>query len=280
GSSVSRGGETNGPAAIYALESYLGWLKRYAPAEAYGWEWTDAGPVCARGDIAQNIFQYITWLSDLRFHTPGSPVCDRTGLPLWRVAPIPHGRYWAEGMKVGYQDAGCWTIPSGTKGKKLAASWLWAQFCVSKTVALKKFIVAGTPIRKSTVFSDYLSEHKAEYGGLVEFYRSPEECRYTGSGRNVPHYSRMSPIWWKNISKAIRGEAAPEETMNRIAAEQDAVMMSLSQKAYSPKMNIASDPALWLDRPGKSPDDSPKKAREREKPLTVPYDELIARWEK
>jgi len=47
------------------------------------------------------------------FHDPDSPVTDATGAPLWRVAPTPHGRYWDEGMKVGYQDAGSWTPAVG-----------------------------------------------------------------------------------------------------------------------------------------------------------------------
>ena len=35
---------------------------------------------------------------------------DEEGYPLWRAAPSPHGPYWEEGMKVGYQDVGSWTI--------------------------------------------------------------------------------------------------------------------------------------------------------------------------
>ncbi|HQI80724.1 MAG TPA: carbohydrate ABC transporter substrate-binding protein, partial [Deltaproteobacteria bacterium] len=206
GSSVTHGGEMNGPAAVYALTKYIEWMRNYAPPEALSWEWHDAGPQCARGDIAQHIFQYITWLSDMRFHTPGSPVCDKFGKPLWRVAPTPHGDYWDEGMKLGYQDAGCWTIPANITGRQRAAAWLWAQFCVSKTVDLKKFVIGGTPVRKSTIFSDYLTRRMDDYGGIIEFYRSPEEVKWTGSGRNVPHYPRLSVVWWKNIARAITGE--------------------------------------------------------------------------
>ena len=28
------------------------------------------------------------------------------GTPKWRMAPSPHGAYWKDGMKLGYQDAG------------------------------------------------------------------------------------------------------------------------------------------------------------------------------
>ncbi|WP_193216550.1 MULTISPECIES: hypothetical protein [unclassified Pseudoalteromonas] len=34
GSTVSRGGALNSPAAVYALPKYIDWLKKYAPPEA------------------------------------------------------------------------------------------------------------------------------------------------------------------------------------------------------------------------------------------------------
>ena len=278
GSSVTRGGEINGPAAVYALEKYIEWLKKYAPPEAQNWEWHDAGTLCARGNIAQHIFQYVTWLSDPVFHTPGSPVCDKYGKPLWRVAPTPHGRYWDEGMKVGYQDPGSWTLPKNTTGKQRAAAWLWAQFCVSKTVELKKFLIGGTPVRKSTVYSDYLTEHMDDYGGIIEFYRSPDAKRYTASGRNVPHYAKLAPLWWKNISKAMTGKLTPQQAMDQLAKEQDAVMGSLKMAAYSPVLNKERKKEDWLY--GHPADVSPKPPRPRPKPITMPYEELMKQWKK
>lgn len=278
GSSVTRGGEINGPAAVYALEKYIEWLKKYAPPEALNWEWHDAGTLCAKGNIAQHIFQYVTWLSDPVFHTPGSPVCDKHGKPLWRVAPTPHGRYWDEGMKIGYQDAGSWTIPQNTTGKRRAAAWLWAQFCVSKTVELKKFLVGGTPVRKSTVFSDYLTKNMDDYGGIIEFYRSSDAKRYTDSGRNVPHYPKMAELWWKNISKAMTGEMTPQQAMDNLASQQDALMGSLKMAAYSPVLNKEEKKEEWLyNHPG---DVSPKAPRSRPQPITMPYEKLIGHWKR
>ena len=49
GSSVSRGGGTNGPAAVYALQKYIDWLKAYAPPEAPGMTFSEAGPVPGQG---------------------------------------------------------------------------------------------------------------------------------------------------------------------------------------------------------------------------------------
>lgn len=279
GSSITRGGEVNGPAGVYALEKYLEWLKKYAPPEALKWEWADSGTVSSRGDIAQQIFQYVTWLSDLKYHTAGSPVCDKFGKPLWRVAPTPHGRYWDKGMKIGYQDPGSWTIPVSTTGRKRAAAWLWAQFCVSKTVSLKKFLIGGTPVRKSTVHSKYLTEHIDEYGGLIEFYRSSEEKKWTGSGRNVPYYPGMAPLWWKNIARAIKGEYTPRQAMDALARQQDSMMASLKMKSYSPRLNKEMPAEYWLNRPGKLPSQSPKAYRPRPVPETVPYELMLKEWE-
>lgn len=276
GSSVCRGGELNGPAAVYALEKYIFWIKKYAPPQALNWEWHDAGPLCSRGDIAQHIFQYITWLSDPGFHTPGSPVCDREGKPLWRVAPTPHGKYWDTGMKMGYQDVGCWTIPCDTRGKKRAAAWLWAQFCVSKSVDLKKFLIGGTFIRKSTVYSDYLTLHSGEYGGLIEFYRSADVKLFTGSGKNVPHYPAMSGLWWRNIASAIKGDMTPQAAMDRLAHEQDFVMERIKVKIYRPVLNRKRDPSVWLS--SRELNRSPKSPRNDESPLTVSYEVILDRW--
>lgn len=273
GSHVQRGGAVNGPAAVYALEKYIDWVNKYAPPEALEWEWVDAGPKASRGDIAQRIFQYITWLSDETFHTPDSPVCDKNGKPLWRVAPTPHGKYWEEGMKVGYQDAGSWTIPKNVTGKQRAAAWLWAQFCISKSVCLKKFTVGGTPIRKSTIFSDYLTENMENYGGLIEFYRSEERKKWTDSGPNVPYYSEMSSFWWNNIAKAIKGDFTPQQALDNLANQQDEFMASLELAAYSPQLNEMKSREFWLEQPG-----APKPKREPQEPKTVPYEMLLQQW--
>jgi glycerol transport system substrate-binding protein len=49
GASVARGGATNSPAAVYALTKYVDWMKKYAPKEATGMTFGEAGPVPAQG---------------------------------------------------------------------------------------------------------------------------------------------------------------------------------------------------------------------------------------
>ena len=274
GASVTRGGAANGPAAVYALTKYVDWLKKYAPPFAASMTWSEAGPVPSRGNIAQRIFQYITWLSDDSFTSPESPVTNEDGKPLWRVAPSPHGKYWDEGMKVGYQDAGSWTIlKNSVKGKEREMAWLWAQFCISKTVCLKKFIVGKTPIRKSTVNSDYLAEREGDFGGLITFYKSTVENMWTDSGPNVPHYPLLAEQWWQNIAPAVTGEVTPQQAMDNIAKVMDELMGKMKLKRYSPILNPEIPENEWLKRSG-----SPKAYRADDEPKTISYDELIKTW--
>jgi glycerol transport system substrate-binding protein len=273
GASVERGGAVNGPAAVYALTKYIEWLDKYAPPEAKNWRWVDAGPQAARGDIAQRIFQYVTWLSDDAFHQPGNPVVGPDGQPLWRVAPTPHGRYWDEGMKVGYQDAGSWTIPRNVRGQRRAMAWLWAQFAASKTVSLKKFLVGGTPVRKSTIFADYVTERRENWGGLIEFYQSEERKKWTDTGPNVPDYPTLSALWWPNIARAIEGEVSPQQAMDAIAQAMDRAMRRMRMTRYSPRLAIPYGRNFWLSQPG-----APKPARPRPQPQTIAYDQLLKLW--
>ena len=50
GSSVDRGGDTNGPAAVYAITKYVEWLKKYAPPRGAGMTFSESGPVPAQGN--------------------------------------------------------------------------------------------------------------------------------------------------------------------------------------------------------------------------------------
>jgi glycerol transport system substrate-binding protein len=142
GASVSRGGATNSPAAVYALTKYVDWMKKYAPKEAMGMTFGEAGPVPAQGQIAQQIFWYTAFTADMT--KPGLPVVNADGTPKWRMAPGPNGPYWKQGMQNGYQDVGSWTFFKNHDANRTAAAWLYAQFVTAKTTSLKKTIVGLT----------------------------------------------------------------------------------------------------------------------------------------
>ena len=277
GASVSRGGATNGPAAKYSLRKYMVWLRKYAPPGALGMDFYQSLPSLAKGNVAQQIFWYTAFTSSMV--EKGTDVVNDDGTPKWRMAPSPHGPYWEEGMKLGYQDCGSWTLMKSTPVDRRKAAWLFAQFVVSKTVSLKKAHVGLTPIRDSDIRDESFTKRAPQLGGLVEFYRSPARVAWTPTGTNVPDYPKLAQLWWQNIGEAVAGEVTVDTAMDNLAREQDKVLIriarSKSQGDMGPKMNDERDEAYWLKQPG-----SPKAKLANEKPQgeTVNYDDLIKAW--
>ena len=158
------------------------------------------------------------------------------GTPKWRMAPSPHGAYWKEGMKLGYQDQGCWTMLKYAPLDHIKGGWLYAQFCVSRTVTLKKSVTSLHLIRDSDIWSDAMTAIAPKTGGLVEFYRSPARKLWTPTGVNVPEYGKLAQVWWQNVSKAISGEATPQQAMDGLARDQDAIMARLEKSGVQGKL--------------------------------------------
>ena len=277
GSCVARGGDTNGPAAVYSIAKYIDWLNKYAPPEAAGMVFGEAGPVPAQGAIAQQMFWYTAFTADMV--KDGIPVVDGDGNPKWRMAPSPHGAYWEEGQKLGYQDAGSWTLMKSTPVDRAKAAWLYAQFVVSKTVDLKKAHTGLTFIRESTIQHDSFTERAPKLGGLIEFYRSPARVQWSPTGTNVPDYPKLAQLWWQNIGDASSGAKTPQEAMDALCAAQEKVLARLEragvQGDLGPVLNEEQDPEYWLSQPG-----APKAKLENEKPTpeTIDYDELVKSW--
>lgn len=276
GASVSRGGATNSPAAVYALTKYIDWMKKYAPKEAMGMTFGEAGPVPAQGQIAQQIFWYTAFTADMT--KKGLPVVNDDGTPKWRMAPGPNGPYWKQGMQNGYQDVGSWSFFNGHDANKTAAAWLYAQFVTSKSVSLKKTIVGLTPIRESDIQSKAMTDMAPKLGGLVEFYRSPARVAWTPTGTNVPDYPKLAQLWWKNVAEAVTGEKTPQKAMDNLADEMDNVMARLQRAGMAhcaPKLNAKGDPNKWL-----SDKQAPWKKLSNEKPKgeTIDYDKLLTAW--
>ncbi len=278
GSCVARGGATNDAAAVYAVTKAIEWLQKFTPPEAQGMTFGEAGPVPAQGSIAQQMFWYTAFTADMV--KPGLPVMNEDGTPKWRMAPSPHGAYWQDGTKVGYQDAGSWTLMKSTPVDRAQAAWLYAQFVTSKTVDVKKSHVGLTFIRESTVQHQSFTDRAPQLGGLVEFYRSPARVQWSPTGTNVPDYPRLAQLWWQNIGDAMSGAKTPQEALDALCAEQEAVMERLEragvQGDIGPLMNEPQDPQVWLDAPG-----APVAKLENEDPTpeTISYDELIKSWQ-
>jgi glycerol transport system substrate-binding protein len=273
---VERGGAANSPAAVFALTKYLEWLKKFAPPEAVNMTFTDAGPIPAQGQIAQQIFWYSAFTAPLT--QPGTAAVHADGSPRWRMAPSPHGPYWKTGMQNGYQDVGAWTFLTSTPTAQLAAAWLYAQFVTSKTVSLRKSIIGLTFIRESDIKHDYFTRNAGRYGGLIEFYRSPARVAWTPTGTNVPDYPRMARLWWPHISDAINGAKTPQAAMDGLAMDMDAVLADLQRtgmRQCTPRLNPRRDAAQRLSSKG-----APWQKVDNEKPRgeTIAYERLLQAW--
>ena len=284
GASVSRGGAANGPAAVYAIRKWDEWLRKYAPPGAASFDFYQSLPALSQGNVAQQIFWYTAFTADMvKPQSEGNNTVDADGNPLWRMAPSPHGPYWEEGQKVGYQDVGSWTILKSTPVDRAKAAWLYAQFVVSKTVDVKKSHVGLTFIRESTVNDASFTERAPKLGGLIEFYRSPDRVAWSPTGINVPDYPKLAQIWWQQIGDVNSGAFTPQQAMDRLAQEMDTTMarMQAADEAANvyngcgPRLNEERDPEYWLSQPG-----APKPKLDNEKPqgMTVNYDDLVARW--
>ena len=283
GASVTRGGGANGPAAVYAIRKWDEWLRGYAPPGAASYDFYQSLPALSQGNVAQQIFWYTAFTASMVApKSEGNNTVDDEGNPLWRMAPSPHGPYWEEGQKVGYQDVGSWTILKSTPTDRAKAAWLYAQFAVSKTVDVKKSHVGLTFIRDSSVNHESFSERASKLGGLVEFYRSPDRVRWSPTGINVPDYPKLAQIWWQQIGDVNSGAFTPQQAMDRLAEEMDLVMSRMQAAdeganvygGCGPRLNEPKDASEWLGKGGA------KAKLDNEKPQgeTVAYDELIKRW--
>ena len=283
GASVTRGGATNGPAAVYAIRKWDEWLRKYAPPGAASYDFYQSLPALSQGNVAQQIFWYTAFTASMVApKSEGNNTVDDSGKPLWRMAPSPHGPYWENGQKLGYQDAGSWTLFKSTPVDRRKAAWLYAQFVVSKTVDVKKSHVGLTFIRDSTINHQSFTDRAPNLGGLVEFYRSPDRVMWSPTGVNVPDYPKLAQIWWQQIGDVNSGAFTPQQAMDRLASEMDLVMSRMQaadEKANvyggcGPRLNEEREASYWLSQPG-----SPKaKVNEKPKGETVNYDELVKRW--
>ncbi len=277
GACMSRGGAANSPAAVYAVEKAIDWLNKYSPPSAMGMTFSEAGPVPAQGNVAQQMFWYTAFTAATVL--PDLPVMNEDGTPKWRMAPSPHGAYWEEGMKVGYQDVGSWTLMKSTPVDRAKAAWLYAQFVTSKTVDVKKAHEGLTFIRESTIQHESFTDRAPRLGGLVEFYRSPARLQWSPTGTNVPDYPKLAQLWWQNIGDAMSGSKSTQEALDGLCSDMESVMARIERSGVQgdigPQLNAEQGAEYWLEQPGAP---KPKLANERQEPMTVAYDEMIKSW--
>ena len=118
----------------------------------------------------------------------------------------------------------------------------------------------------------------------MEFYRSPARKQWTPTGVNVPDYGKMAQVWWQNVSNAVSGQATPQQAMDGLARDQDAIMTRLQrsgvQGKLGPVMNEEKPAEYWYAKAEKDGNLAPQRKLANEKPQgeTVDYDELLKTW--
>ena len=286
GASVSRGGGTNSPAAVYAVTKWDEWLRKYAPPGAADLDFYQSLPSLSQGNVAQQIFWYTAFTASMVApKDKGNNTVDDQGKPLWRMAPSPHGPYWKEGSQRGYQDAGSWTLFNSTPVDRRKAAWLYAQFVVSKTVDVKKSHVGLTFIRDSTVRAQVLHRTGAQAwrsdrvlplarprrldarpASTSPTIRSSPSCSGRTSATSTPAPSRRSRRW-------TAWPAQMDQVMARMQAVDEAKQrLSRLRPAAEPGERSFEVARARITRPGPS---STTRSRKGE---TIAYDELIKRW--
>jgi glycerol transport system substrate-binding protein len=193
---------------------------------------------------------------------------------------VAHGAFAAwrllgRRQKIGYQDAGSWTLMKSTPVDRAKAAWLYAQFVTSKTVDLKKSHVGLTFIRESTINHDQLHRACRKLGGLIEFYRSPARVQWSPTGTNVPDYPRWRSCGGRTSATPCPAEDRPgsaRQSLRGAGAVLERLERAGVQGDLGPKMNEPQDASYWLEQPGAP---YPKLENEDETPQTVSYDELI-----
>ena len=183
----------------------------------------------------------------------GNNTADENGTPLWRMAPSPHGPYWVEGMKLGYQDAGSWTLFNSTPVDRRKAAWLYAQFTVSKSVSLKKSHVGLTIIRDSDIRDKSFTERAPKLGGLIEFYRSPDRVRGRRPASTSPTIRSSRSCGGNRSAMSIPGRSRRSRRWTgwpaRWTRSWRAWRRSTKRRTYGgcgPRLNPEKDPSEWL----------------------------------
>ena len=284
GASVSRGGAANGPAAVYAIRKWDEWLRNYAPPGAASYDFYQSLPALSTGNVAQQIFWYTAFTASMVApKSEGNNTVDDEGNPLWRMAPSPHGAYWDEGQKLGYQDAGSWTRVQVHPRRSPQGG-----LAVRPVHRLEERVPEEDPRRphpdpRQRHPARFVHRTGAEAGRSRRVLPLARPVRWSPTGVNVPDYPKLAQIWWQQIGDVNSGAFTPQQAMDRLAGEMDQVMARMQaadERANTyggcgPRLNPEKDPSEWL-----SANESPKAKRD-EKPQgkTIDYDELVKRWQ-
>ncbi len=194
------------------------------------------------------------------------------------MAPSPHGPYWEEGMKLGYQDCRFLDPDEDHPVDRRKAAWLYAQFVISKTVISEEDPCWPDPDsrQRHPAMSPSPSAPRTWRSGRI--LPQPGPGPWTPTGTNVPDYPKLAQLWWQNIGDAVAGEVTVDTAMDNLARSRTRshrIARSKAQGDNGPVMNEERPESDWLGKPGAP---KAKLANEKPKGETVNYDDLIKAW--
>ena len=284
GSSIERGGDTNGPAAVYSITKYLDWLKKYAPAAG-------AGHDLLRGRSGAGAGQHRP--ADVlvhrlhRRHGEAGPAGDERR----RHAEVAHGAVAARRLLEGRHEArlpgrrlrhAAEVDPAGSPQGGLALS---AVHHLQDRVSLKKSHVGLTFIRESDIWDKSFTERAPKLGGLIEFYRSPARVQWSPDRQQRPGLSEAGAALVAEHRRRLVGRQDPAGG-DGLAGGGAGLGAGASRAAPSvqgecgPKLNPKETAEDWYAKAEKDGNIAPQRKLANEKPKgeTIDYDTLIKCW--
>lgn len=213
GASVKRGGMVNSPRMKEFFKTYKYLIDNCSPPGILTYTWEEEAEAFKAGRVAQ-IPQLYTQLVPPLADPKESKVVGK-----FAVALPPVTKYWEEGMARGYWDSAGLIIPTGSK--QIEASWLFAQFVVSKAHELERALNVGSTVRMSVLESSEIMAVDQKLGGLMSLARSPGILSLTGTDPAIREYVAMLETVYKVIHKGYIGELSPDETMDKLAEDLD-----------------------------------------------------------
>jgi glycerol transport system substrate-binding protein len=132
-------------------------------------------------------------------------------------------------MKLGYQDAGSWTLLKSTPVDRAKAAWLYAQFVVSKTVDVKKSHVGLTFIRESDDLGQELHRARPEARRADRVLPLAGPRAVVADRQQRPGLSEAGPALVAGIGDASSGAKTAQAAMDSLCAEQDSVLERLER---------------------------------------------------
>jgi len=218
--SKANGGLLDSDQAKAALKWYVDMLK-WAPPGVKTYTWDETAATFGAGKIAQGIIylENLGWWSD----PAKSEVAGKIGVALPPV--VPQAMEDAKSGKgyIGYYDGGALGIPHSSKNKE--AAWLFAQW-VARKEWQGEFAKLGTRVvRKSTFDDPIVKELDPNMGNYFTFLK--DEGPLFRGAPDLPMHRPLNDLYLKWVAKAVAGEVSPEDALDNLAKEVDALMEEL-----------------------------------------------------